>query len=132
MVTDEVKRLREQYMVATEQQKKAMEKRYGRVVIRRIIEDSFTEEWLEEYSKKCPHCGTHIQVKFITITSDISFQRLNALCIIWWTGRWHKALLESHLIRKASLSFACRNCSLGQSQEIERFSCQAEAFTVSL
>ena len=61
-IPDEVMKLREQYLAATEAEKKQMERRYGRQCIRQIIEDSFTEEWLQQYSKKCPHCGTHIQV----------------------------------------------------------------------
>ncbi|ELU14036.1 hypothetical protein CAPTEDRAFT_154469 [Capitella teleta] len=59
--SEEVKRLREEYLACDEKGKKSMEKRYGRVVIRKVIEDSFTEEWLQEYSKRCPNCKTHIQ-----------------------------------------------------------------------
>ena len=63
--TDEVRILRESYKNATEEEKRAMERRYGRRAIKQIIEDSYTNEWLQEYSKQCPHCKAHIQVSIL-------------------------------------------------------------------
>ena len=59
---DEMKKLRAEYESSTEDEKRLMEKRYGKKVIERAINDSYTSEWLEEFSKQCPHCKAHIQV----------------------------------------------------------------------
>ena len=54
--------MRELYLNGTDDNRKVMERRYGKRAIKQIVEDSFSQEWLETNSKKCPHCGTHIQV----------------------------------------------------------------------
>jgi len=57
-----VKALREEYSMADEAHRKLLEKRYGRRNIQRLVEDSFTEEWLTDNSKQCPKCSAHIEV----------------------------------------------------------------------
>lgn len=54
--------MRQQWEDADETAKRFMEKRYGKRVIRQVIEESFTQAWIEEFSKKCPQCKTNIQV----------------------------------------------------------------------
>ena len=58
------KQLREEYMSADVNQKKLMEQKYGRRNIQKLVEDTFSEDWLIDNAKKCPHCTAHIQVRF--------------------------------------------------------------------
>ena len=61
-VLEEARKLREQYTNASPRERKMLERRYGLPAIRHVMEETESLEWLEEHSKKCPHCGTHIQV----------------------------------------------------------------------
>lgn len=71
-LTEEIKRLREEYLAASEIRKKFLEKRFGKHVIQREVENYFSSEWLKDNSKKCPNCGTHIQVSiFIHSATDL-------------------------------------------------------------
>jgi len=47
---------------ADEAGRKMMEQRYGRKNIQRLVEDSFSEEWLTDNAKQCPQCSAHIEV----------------------------------------------------------------------
>ncbi|XP_073680786.1 E3 ubiquitin-protein ligase RNF14 [Garra rufa] len=58
---DELRRLRDEYMSTNEQGKKFLEKRFGRRVIQKAVEESFSTEWLKDNCKQCPCCGTNIQ-----------------------------------------------------------------------
>ncbi|CAH1778616.1 unnamed protein product [Owenia fusiformis] len=58
---DEIKKLRAEYNEANDLKKKLLEKRYGKTIIRHIIEESESLDWLDQYSKQCPSCGTNIQ-----------------------------------------------------------------------
>lgn len=53
--------LRAKYLASSKEGKKEMEKRYG-PHLRQNMENNCNEEWLEEFSKKCPCCSAHIQV----------------------------------------------------------------------
>ncbi|XP_066447322.1 E3 ubiquitin-protein ligase RNF14-like [Eleutherodactylus coqui] len=53
--------LREEYLAADEAGKKFLEKRYGKRVIQKAVEEMESMDWLEQNSKCCPRCGTHIQ-----------------------------------------------------------------------
>ncbi|XP_072002202.1 E3 ubiquitin-protein ligase RNF14-like isoform X1 [Engystomops pustulosus] len=53
--------LREEYLAADDEGKKFLEKRYGKRVIQKAVEEMESMEWLEQNSKCCPRCGTHIQ-----------------------------------------------------------------------
>jgi len=66
---DDVRKLREEYLNATEYEKKAMERKYGHQCIKQVLQDSFSEDWLLEHSKKCPSCGSHIQVLYLALYS---------------------------------------------------------------
>ena len=64
-ITDEVLKLKQEWERADETTRRFMEQRYGKKVIRQVIEESFSQAWLDEYSKKCPQCNTNIQVRFL-------------------------------------------------------------------
>lgn len=49
-----------QYREGTQEQRDALTKQYGPLV-KRYMEESISEEWLDENSKACPTCGCHIQ-----------------------------------------------------------------------
>ncbi|KTG01497.1 hypothetical protein cypCar_00031785 [Cyprinus carpio] len=62
MVTaDELRSLRDEYISASEEGKKFLEKRFGRRVIQKAVEESFSTDWLKDNCKQCPCCGTNIQ-----------------------------------------------------------------------
>ena len=63
--TDQVLKLKQEWERADETTRRFMEQRYGKKVIRQVIEESFSQAWLDEYSKKCPQCNTNIQVRFL-------------------------------------------------------------------
>ncbi|XP_041375612.1 E3 ubiquitin-protein ligase RNF14-like [Gigantopelta aegis] len=58
---DELSKLREEYQNASPEEKLFLEKRYGKRTIQQAVEESFTNEWLNQFSKQCPSCGAHIQ-----------------------------------------------------------------------
>ncbi|XP_028838779.1 E3 ubiquitin-protein ligase RNF14 [Denticeps clupeoides] len=58
---EELRGLRDEYLSATDEVKKFLEKRYGKQVIQRAVEESFSRDWLQENCKNCPRCGTNIQ-----------------------------------------------------------------------
>lgn len=59
--TDELRNLRDEYLSATPAAQKFMEQRFGKRVIQKAVEESFSREWLSENCKSCPRCGTNIQ-----------------------------------------------------------------------
>ncbi|XP_077449133.1 E3 ubiquitin-protein ligase RNF14 [Stigmatopora argus] len=58
---EELRSLRDEYLSATVEGKKFMEKRFGKKVIQKAVEESFSRDWLSENCKSCPYCGTNIQ-----------------------------------------------------------------------
>ncbi|XP_043077335.1 E3 ubiquitin-protein ligase RNF14 isoform X2 [Puntigrus tetrazona] len=58
---DELRSLRDEYISASEEGKKFLEKRFGRRVIQKAVEESFSTDWLKDNCKQCPCCGTNIQ-----------------------------------------------------------------------
>ncbi|XP_058484006.1 E3 ubiquitin-protein ligase RNF14 [Solea solea] len=58
---DELRNLRDEYLSATTQGQKFMEQRFGKRVIQKAVEESFSRDWLDENCKGCPRCGTNIQ-----------------------------------------------------------------------
>ena len=59
---DELANLRKEYENASPEGKLFLEKRYGKRTIQQAVEESFSNDWLTEFSKQCPSCGAHIQV----------------------------------------------------------------------
>ncbi|XP_060747342.1 E3 ubiquitin-protein ligase RNF14 [Tachysurus vachellii] len=58
---DGLHNLPEEYLAASEEEKKFLEQRFGKKVIQRAVEESFSMKWLDENSKNCPRCNMHIQ-----------------------------------------------------------------------
>ena len=58
---DEIRKIRDEYSTASDEEKIFMEKRYGKKQLKHIFEDLFTAEWLESNAKQCPNCSTSIQ-----------------------------------------------------------------------
>ncbi|XP_029527653.1 E3 ubiquitin-protein ligase RNF14-like [Oncorhynchus nerka] len=61
VTADELQGLRDEYISASAEGKKFMEQRFGKRVIQRAVEESFSRDWLYENCKGCPRCGTNIQ-----------------------------------------------------------------------
>lgn len=55
--------LRNEYLAADESTKQFLEKRYGKRVIQKALEEMASKKWLECNSKSCPCCGTPIEVR---------------------------------------------------------------------
>ncbi|KAJ7997213.1 hypothetical protein DPEC_G00226640 [Dallia pectoralis] len=61
VTADELRGLRDEYISASAEEQKFMEQRFGKRVIQRAVEESFSRDWLSENCKGCPRCGTNIQ-----------------------------------------------------------------------
>ena len=59
---DGLQKLKEEWLNGDEATRKFLEKKYGKATIQLAVEESFTNEWLKNYAKKCPGCGANIQV----------------------------------------------------------------------
>ncbi|XP_063059264.1 E3 ubiquitin-protein ligase RNF14 [Engraulis encrasicolus] len=58
---EELLAMREEYINASPAEKAFMEQRYGKHVLQRVVEESYSSQWLKENCKNCPLCGTNIQ-----------------------------------------------------------------------
>ncbi|KAL3878211.1 hypothetical protein ACJMK2_030579 [Sinanodonta woodiana] len=58
---DGIKKLKEEYEKGDQATRQLLEKRYGKATIKQALEESFTREWLDKFSKQCPSCGSCIQ-----------------------------------------------------------------------
>ncbi|XP_077361887.1 E3 ubiquitin-protein ligase RNF14 [Festucalex cinctus] len=58
---EELRSLRDEYLSATAEGKKFLEQRFGKRVIQKAVEESFSRDWLNDNAKCCPYCGTNIQ-----------------------------------------------------------------------
>lgn len=61
ITADDLRNLRDEYVSASDEGKKFMEQRFGKRVIQKAVEESFSRDWLNENCKSCPRCGTNIQ-----------------------------------------------------------------------
>ncbi|CAL8365652.1 unnamed protein product [Lota lota] len=61
VTSDELRSLRDDYLAASAGDQRFMEQRYGKRVIQRAVEESYSREWLSDNCKCCPRCGTNIQ-----------------------------------------------------------------------
>lgn len=59
--SDDLRKLRDEYLSASAAGQKFMEQRFGKRVIQKAVEESFSSDWLTENCKCCPRCGTNIQ-----------------------------------------------------------------------
>lgn len=72
---DELRNLRDEYLSATAEVQKFMEQRFGKRVIQKAVEESFSRDWLKENCKSCPRCGTNIQVWLpLVVTNQLNSQ----------------------------------------------------------
>uniref|UniRef100_G3MS40 RBR-type E3 ubiquitin transferase n=1 Tax=Amblyomma maculatum TaxID=34609 RepID=G3MS40_AMBMU len=53
--------IRDKYMAAGPADKQVMEKHYGKHTLQRIVNEMLTLDWIEENSRKCPHCHLVIE-----------------------------------------------------------------------
>ncbi|KAM9788704.1 LOW QUALITY PROTEIN: E3 ubiquitin-protein ligase RNF14 [Neosynchiropus ocellatus] len=58
---EELSSLKDEYLSASEEQRGFMEKRFGKRMIQKAVEESSSKEWLDENCKECPRCSTNIQ-----------------------------------------------------------------------
>ncbi|XP_007247086.2 E3 ubiquitin-protein ligase RNF14 isoform X1 [Astyanax mexicanus] len=96
---DELRNLQEEYLAANKEEQKFMEQRYGKQVIQRAVEESFSRQWLEENSKNCPSCGTHIQEELdqcLTLFFDCTVPH-GAPQRLWWYGGMRETHTSSRL-----------------------------------
>ncbi|XP_053573143.1 E3 ubiquitin-protein ligase RNF14 [Bombina bombina] len=61
MTSEKLITLRDEYLDTDDIGKHFLEKRYGKRVIQKAVEEMESQEWLEKNSKNCPRCATHIQ-----------------------------------------------------------------------
>ncbi|MEQ2181484.1 hypothetical protein GOODEAATRI_012054 [Goodea atripinnis] len=60
----DLRNIRDEYLSSTSEGQKFMEQRFGKRVVQKAVEESFSRDWLKENCKCCPRCGTNIQVAF--------------------------------------------------------------------
>uniref|UniRef100_T1JN94 Uncharacterized protein n=1 Tax=Strigamia maritima TaxID=126957 RepID=T1JN94_STRMM len=53
--------LYEEYERSTDEEKRLMEKRYGRHQLQNVVQNVLSEDWVLSNSKRCPHCNTPIE-----------------------------------------------------------------------
>ncbi|XP_076117218.1 E3 ubiquitin-protein ligase RNF14-like [Mytilus galloprovincialis] len=56
-----LRKLKDEWLDGDEATRKLLEKKYGKAAIQQAVEESFSNEWLDSFAKKCPHCGAQIQ-----------------------------------------------------------------------
>ena len=59
--SEELQKIRDEYLNGTKEEREALEKKYGRKVLQRLIEEHYSEAWVETFAKKCPSCQTVIE-----------------------------------------------------------------------
>lgn len=57
----EFKKLQEQYLSASSEEKTKLEKMYGKQKLKNVFEELVSNEWLKANSKKCPNCSFGIE-----------------------------------------------------------------------
>jgi len=91
-----VSELRDEYLSADDVRRQQMERRYGRRNIQKLVEDSFSEDWISSNAKKCPQCAAHIQVNnllttmhaFSALTPLVEWQEGHPACKNFVVGCW--------------------------------------------
>ncbi|MEQ2263329.1 hypothetical protein XENORESO_006149 [Xenotaenia resolanae] len=61
ITADDLRNIRDEYLSSTSEGQKFMEQRFGKRVVQKAVEESFSRDWLKENCKCCPRCGTNIQ-----------------------------------------------------------------------
>lgn len=52
----------EAYLKGSYQVKMELEKKYGENEVKKLVEEHCSGQWLEENSKRCPHCFAPVEV----------------------------------------------------------------------
>lgn len=58
---DGLQKLKDEWLNGDEETRKFLEKKYGKATVQLAVEESFSNEWLKNYAKKCPGCSANIQ-----------------------------------------------------------------------
>ncbi|XP_031573827.1 E3 ubiquitin-protein ligase RNF14-like [Actinia tenebrosa] len=58
---NEFKKLQEEYLSASNEEKEKMEKMYGKQKLKNVFEELVSNEWIKANSKKCPSCSFGIE-----------------------------------------------------------------------
>ena len=53
--------LRNEYLNGNEEVRNALEKKYGKKRLQTVVDEYYTEAWMEKFSKHCPSCKTSIE-----------------------------------------------------------------------
>lgn len=61
-IVDAAQKIRETYLNGSEQEKQELVKKFGQKQLKKLVEEHFSEQWLQENSKKCPRCFAQVQV----------------------------------------------------------------------
>ncbi|XP_006877506.1 PREDICTED: E3 ubiquitin-protein ligase RNF14-like [Chrysochloris asiatica] len=61
MTPEKLMQLQKQYQRASENEKRMLEKKYGKRVIQMALDEMKSKKWLEMNSKRCPSCGSRIE-----------------------------------------------------------------------
>ncbi|KAK6173372.1 hypothetical protein SNE40_016838 [Patella caerulea] len=117
----ELNKLKEEYENADDEGKKFLEKKYGRRIIHQAIEESITREWLDNYTKPCPACGTSIQ-KIDGCNKMTCMKCRNYFC--WLCG---DSLSRSNPYSHFNMDGPCRN-QLFQGMGEEEFDFEGDEF----
>lgn len=59
--SDDMRKLHDEYTSASEEEKKFMEKRFGKQRLQQMVEEVVSEKWLYSNAKQCPTCKASIQ-----------------------------------------------------------------------
>lgn len=57
----EKRQLIQEYMSADEYRRRELEKRYGRIQLKRMVDTLLDDQYLRDNASKCPNCNTFIQ-----------------------------------------------------------------------
>lgn len=57
----DVLEIRKTYLNGTEEERKHLENRYGKRKLQTLIEEGYSEEWLERFAENCPKCKATVQ-----------------------------------------------------------------------
>lgn len=52
----------EAYLNGSQEIKLELEKKYGQKEVKKLVAEHCSEQWLEENSKRCPHCFVPVEV----------------------------------------------------------------------
>ena len=90
LLLDNLKKLRDEYLNGSKEMQIYLEKRYGKQAIQLAVEEAYSNEWLDQFSKPCPGCGAHIQVSTCVLSDVLMVNRQSKKPIA--TNGWTSSL----------------------------------------